>query len=66
MVTTTATPEIAAKPDFINVPLRVPRDLDDRLKAASDETHVSKQDLMRLSIERGLESLLAALTGKAA
>lgn len=58
--------ESATKAEFVNVPLRVPRDLDDRLKAASDETHVSKQDLMRLSIERGLESLLQALTGKAA
>ena len=58
--------EPAPKAEFTNVPLRISRDLDDRLKAASDETHVSKQDLMRLSIERGLEPLLVALTGKAA
>ena len=42
-------------------PLNLPADLDDAITATATELRLSKQDTMRLSIERGLPVLLRAL-----
>jgi len=41
--------------------LRLPPELAKELDAAAEETHLSRSDLARLSIERGLKVLLAQL-----
>lgn len=49
----------------VSVPVRVPVDLDNRITEASSTTRLAKQDVMRLSMERGLDILVAQLTGTA-
>jgi predicted DNA-binding protein len=43
------------------VPLSLPAELNQQLDEAAAVTHLTKQALMRLSIERGLEQVLKAL-----
>ena len=45
-----------------SVPIRVPAELDDQLETAAKATRLSKQALMRLSMEKGLELVVRALT----
>lgn len=44
-----------------NVPVRVPADLNEQIDEAARVTKLSKQDVMRLSMERGLKILVAQL-----
>ena len=47
----------------VNIPLRLPKSLDDKIEEARAETGIrSKQEIMRLSMERGLPILIAQLT----
>ena len=50
------------KADQVHVPLRMPADLDAKVDAASARTKLSKQDVMRLALERGIDVLIAQLT----
>lgn len=52
------------RPEFRNVPLRMTADLDDLIERAKEKTGLSKQDVMRLSLNRGLDILVEQLTGK--
>lgn len=61
METTETVNATEKKPDR-SVPLRVPAELDDRIEAARETTKLSKQDLMRLSMDRGLDLVVAALS----
>lgn len=53
------------KPSRRPVPLSMPEDLEVKIEQASEQVKLSKQDVMRLSMERGLPVLLAQLTGSA-
>lgn len=46
----------------VSVPLRMPRDLALKVDQASERTKLAKQDVMRLSMDRGIDVLLAQLT----
>jgi hypothetical protein len=48
----------------VNVPLRMPADLLKQIDAAAAEVKLSKQDVMRLALERGLKVLLVQLGGE--
>lgn len=51
----------------VNIPLRLPKALDDRIEDARTATGIrSKQEIMRLSMERGLPILIAQLTSSIA
>lgn len=52
------------RPGHISVPVRMPSDLDDLIEQAGERTGLSKQDVMRLSLDRGLDILVEQLTGK--
>lgn len=41
----------------------MPDDLEEKIEAAAEQVKLSKQDVMRLSMERGLPVLLAQLAG---
>lgn len=56
----------ARKPQSVSLPLRMPADLDQRVTAAAATIGLSKQDTIRLSLERGLGILIEQLNGKAA
>jgi hypothetical protein len=45
----------------VNVPVRLTEDLDREVTEASTETGLSKQDVMRLAIARGVKILIAQL-----
>jgi hypothetical protein len=45
------------------VPLSMPEELEVKIEAAAAQIKLSKQDVMRLSMERGLDVLIAQLTG---
>ena len=49
----------------VTYPLRLSEDLHNKVAAASATTSLSKQDIMRLSIERGLDILVSQLTSPA-
>lgn len=51
------------RPDAVSVPVRMPSGLDKRITEAADQLGLSKQDTMRLSMERGLKVLVAQLNG---
>jgi hypothetical protein len=55
-------PAAAATPENMSVPLRMPRRLKARVSEASQKTGLAEQDVMRLSLDRGLDVLLAQLT----
>lgn len=61
MATETVDPK---RPEFRNVPLRMPADLDDLIERAKEKTGLAKQDVMRLSLDRGIDILVEQLTGK--
>jgi hypothetical protein len=50
------------RPARTQVPLSLPEDLADKVDAAAAEVGLSKQDTMRLALERGLPVLLAQLS----
>jgi hypothetical protein len=50
-----------AKQDRVTYPLVMERPLDTRITKAAAKVGISKQAVMRLSIERGLDVLLAQL-----
>jgi hypothetical protein len=54
-------PQSTTRKAPVTYPLRLTTALDDKVTAAAAETTLSKQDVMRLSIERGLEILLNQL-----
>lgn len=54
------------RPDHVSLPVRMPADLKARVDAASEAIPLSQQDVIRLSIDRGLEILLAQLGKKKA
>lgn len=45
-----------------SIPLRMPQELKTKVDQASDKLNLAQQDVMRLSLERGLEILVAQLT----
>lgn len=51
------------RPENVSIPLRMPAALADRIGEASKKTQLAKQDVMRLSLERGLDILVEQLTG---
>lgn len=60
-------PQIAARrPRSITLPLRMPEDLDRKVTETAAEIGLSKQDTVRLSLERGLNILVKQLSGDAA
>lgn len=54
----------AADTEHKNVPVRIPVDLDTQIEKAAEKTGLNKQQVMRLSMERGLSVLVAQLTGQ--
>lgn len=48
------------------VPISMPAELEARIETTSTLVKLSKQDVMRLSMERGIDVLIAQLTGTAA
>jgi predicted DNA-binding protein len=48
----------------VNVPVRMPADLEAKVQEASKVVGLSKQDVIRLAIERGLGVLVQQMTGK--
>jgi hypothetical protein len=54
------------KPGKVQVPLALPVELAEQIDEASVAVKLSKQDTMRLALERGLPVLLAQLTGPVA
>lgn len=55
-------PKKPSKPERVNVPLAMPAELDARITEAARRVKLSKQDTMRLSLERGLDVLVRQLT----
>lgn len=53
------------KKDRITVPLSMPPALDEKIEEAARRVGLSKQDTMRLSMERGLSVLISQLTTEA-
>lgn len=49
--------------DNISVPVRMPTELDELITITATEIKLSKQDTIRLSIERGVQILKRQLTG---
>lgn len=45
----------------MSVPVRLSTELDAKIDQASRSTNLSKQDVMRLSLERGLKVLVSQL-----
>ena len=54
------------QPARVNVPLTMNPDLAAKVDEAAAKTRLSKQDVMRLSIERGIEVLVSQLTSSPA
>lgn len=54
------------KPGKVSVPLALPEDLATLVDEAAAAVRLSKQDTMRLALERGLPVLLAQLTAPVA
>lgn len=52
------------KPATVRVPLAMSAELDAEIDAAARSVGLSKQDTMRLSIERGLKVLKAQMTSQ--
>ena len=52
------------RPEHISMPVRMPADLKKRVDAASEAIPLSQQDVLRLSIDRGLDILLTQLGKK--
>lgn len=48
----------------VNVPVRMPADLEAKVQEAARAVGLSKQDVIRLAIERGLGVLVAQLSGE--
>jgi hypothetical protein len=53
-----------AKSDRVTYPLVMERPLDNRVTKAAAKVGISKQAIMRLSIDRGLDVLLAQLSSE--
>lgn len=51
--------------EFISVPVRMPAALDELIASTAQEIKLSKQDTIRLSIERGVQILKRQLTAEA-
>jgi hypothetical protein len=49
------------RPSSVSIPVRLPAALDEQIEEASRVIGLSKQDTMRLSLERGLKVLTAQL-----
>lgn len=49
-----------------SIPVRLSADLEQKIEAAAEQVKLSKQDVMRLSLERGLEVLIRQLTSEPA
>lgn len=45
------------KPQTLSVPVRMPADLNELITATAQQVKLSKQDTIRLSLERGVEIL---------
>ena len=54
--------EKSRRTEMVNVPVRMPKALSKKVNETSERLHLSKQDTMRLSMERGLEILERQLT----
>ena len=50
--------------DSVNVPIKISADLNAAIGDAARQVKLSKQDVMRLSMERGLSILIAQLTNE--
>lgn len=51
----------ARRPETVSVPVRLPVSLNDQIDQSASAIGLSKQDTMRLSLERGLKILTAQL-----
>lgn len=51
-----------SQPETVRVPLSMPAELDELITSTAAEVKLSKQDTMRLSLERGLPILKRLLT----
>jgi tetrahydromethanopterin S-methyltransferase subunit A len=54
---------VEGRPEKVVVPITLSRELEDKIIKASAAVKLSKQDTMRLSMERGIEILVKQLTG---
>lgn len=59
-----ATKKDPRRTDRVNVPVSLPAELDGLIEKAGERTGLSKQDVMRLSLDRGIDILVEQLTGK--
>lgn len=50
------------KAETVNVPVRISAELEERINSAAKDLALAKQDVMRLSIARGIEVLRAQLS----
>lgn len=55
-----------AKEGYTTVPLRMPCALHTKVKDAKAKTGLAEQDVMRLSLDRGIDILISQLTGRPA
>ena len=58
-----STPDPASDP-VRSVTLRIPETLDQKVDATAAEVSLSRADVMRLSLDRGMDVLLAQLKGE--
>ncbi len=56
--------ENARRQETVKVPISMPGELEEKIVSASRRLKLSKQDTMRLSLERGLAVLEAQLTSR--
>ena len=54
----------SARPKSVIVPISMSEALAERVEEAARRVNLSKQDTMRLSLDRGLDVLVEQLTGK--
>jgi hypothetical protein len=52
----------AKKGTGMSVPVHMPAELQEKIESAAGQVRLSKQDVMRLAIERGLDVLITQLT----
>jgi hypothetical protein len=59
-------PKAKSVDKHVSVPIRMPEALETKITEATAKTGLAKQDVMRLSLERGIDILIAQLTSRPA
>lgn len=59
-------PQTKSADKHVSVPIRMPATLETKITEATAKTGLAKQDVMRLSLERGIDILIAQLTSRPA